>query len=82
MTPYAAHIKALGLAHMRSVEATVRDMRGSAEALADCRKRQKDAQRTASLIALYGACGTCNTPYIGEDEPCIKCDPSTESQEG
>ena len=50
--------------------------------LTDCRKRRRDAQRTASLIVLYGACPTCNTPYIGDDEPCIKCDPSAENEPG
>jgi hypothetical protein len=49
--------------------------KGSPEAIADCQKRRRDAQRTANLIALYGACPRCNTPYISDDEPCIKCTP-------
>jgi hypothetical protein len=51
--------------------------KGSAEAIADCQKRRRDAQTAAALVALYGACPRCATPYISDDEPCIKCTPDS-----
>jgi hypothetical protein len=50
--------------------------KGSPQALADCRRRLRDAighGQKASLIALYGACPDCETPYQAENVPGCAC---------
>jgi hypothetical protein len=80
MSPMARALFGLGMAHVQSVASTVADHRGTPEAIAEARKRLREAQERANLIVLYGACPVCSTPFTSDVAVCAVCPPRVGSE--